>query len=121
MVPADLAIAKSAVRAAARAMREAEQRYREACERQRAARAAHLVKMTEEGSVTDHAVLRYLDRVEGLPVETIRAAIAAAVRQGRPDGFERVNCGTFVAIVVAETGAVVTIVTDAEPSGSQER
>jgi hypothetical protein len=70
--------------------------------------------------VTDHAVLRYLERVRGFPVEQLRADIAEAVRRGRMVSFELVDCGAFDAIVSAEAGAVTTVLGKTAPLAASD-
>lgn len=59
------------------------------------------------GFVSDHAVLRWLERVHGLDVAKTRAEMLRAVAAGAtgPDGMVYVgNCS-----VVVEDGAIVTV------------
>ena len=42
-------------------------------------------------SVTDHAVLRYLERVHGVDVATVRASIAATCERGADAGASSVR------------------------------
>lgn len=73
-------------------------------------------------SVTDHAVLRYLERIAGIDVEAVRALIAAetsaaafsADRAGLPGRFA---IRTTAAVYVVDGGAVVTVLSRDMPVG----
>lgn len=55
--------------------------------------------------VSDHAVLRYLERAHGVPVEAVRQLLALAGATGKKDGA--VVVGTRIKLVL-ESGVVVT-------------
>lgn len=57
--------------------------------------------------VTDHAIVRYLERVEGVDMETLRRQIGHTVQQGIEQGANGVVSGGFVYRI--EGAAVVTI------------
>lgn len=58
-------------------------------------------------SVSDHAVLRYLERVEGVDVEACRAKIGRMVDRGMALGAVGVVIGAFVFRI--ENKCVVTV------------
>lgn len=65
-------------------------------------------------AVSDHAVIRHLERVQGLPVETLRQQIgrrvdAALSRCGHLGGANRVVIDGFVYRIDPDSGVVVTI------------
>lgn len=57
--------------------------------------------------VTDHAVLRYLERVEGMDIETLRRRIGHTVQHGLEQGANGVISGGFVYRIT--DGVVVTV------------
>ena len=84
----------------------------------RSLKARHNIARRAEFQVSDHAVLRYLERVEGLDVEAFRDKIAGDVRGGKPTGFEIMDCGEYRAIYHEDDLNIVTIVT---PPYTRER
>lgn len=59
--------------------------------------------------VSDHALLRWLERVEGVDVEALRRRIAKAVRRGAEEGAEGVRFeGVTFKVQYNPRGAVVT-------------
>lgn len=60
--------------------------------------------------VSDHAVVRYLERVKGVDVEALRAEIVALLATAEPDGIGayRTSDGLLIA-VSSEAGVVSTI------------
>lgn len=58
--------------------------------------------------VTDHAVLRYLERVEGMDIETVRRRIGLTVQRGLEEGANGVVSGGFVYRIT--DGTVVTVI-----------
>ena len=74
--------------------------------------------------VTDHAIIRYLERAGGFEIEKLRAEIAKKVHRCAPAGATGlvVDGVTFV-IVEAEAGAerVVTTVLDSDWFSTQRR
>lgn len=61
--------------------------------------------MTSLPPVSDHTVLRYLEREHGVPVEAVRTLIAILAAGGEPDGT--VIVGRRVKIVL-DNGMAVT-------------
>lgn len=57
--------------------------------------------------VTDHTIVRYLERVEGVDIETLRRQIGRTVQQGIEQGANGVVSGGFVYRI--EGVSVVTI------------
>lgn len=62
-----------------------------------------------EPRVTDHAVIRYLERVRGMDIAAIRNEIASKVARGVALGAKRVTVDGFD-YDLSPTGAVCTIV-----------
>ena len=58
--------------------------------------------------VTDHAVIRYLERVDGVDVDAIRARIGQTVDKAVELGASSAVSGGF-RYVIGENGAVVTV------------
>lgn len=67
-----------------------------------------------EPRVTDHAVIRYLERVRGMDIAAIRSEIAAKVARGVALGAKRVTVGGFD-YDLSPQGAVCTIVPHTGP------
>ncbi|MEB3421907.1 hypothetical protein ACFSDD_09090 [Salipiger marinus] len=70
--------------------------------------------------VTDHAVIRYLERVQGMDVEALRRAIGHRVGAAMlgNDGA----CGVVIdgfSYRIGDSGAVVTVIKASRPSRSQ--
>lgn len=61
-------------------------------------------------TVTDHCVLRYLERVEGLDVEGLRLAIAAIVAPAIDAGAKGAVQDGWRYVLKPETRSVVTVV-----------
>lgn len=77
----------------------------------RSMKAQHNLQRKADIVVSDHAVLRYLERVKGMDVEEIREMLAQTVRSGTPAGFELIDCGEFRAVYKEEDLNILTIVT----------
>lgn len=58
-------------------------------------------------AVSDHAVLRWLERVEGLDVADLRLRLAASAEIGQAYGADRVIIGAGKLVI--EDGTVVTV------------
>lgn len=58
-------------------------------------------------AITDHAVIRYLERVQGVDIRAVRLEIAALVA----NGLEKGACGVLIAGIEyrIEDGHVVTV------------
>lgn len=65
--------------------------------------------MTGHSTISDHAVLRYLERVHGLDVESIRSAMAQACARGVAAGAPsiRIDNTRFI----NREGNIVTVIT----------
>lgn len=63
--------------------------------------------MTDYG-ITDHALVRYAERVLGTDMDPLRAHIAAIVARGRATGASHVVVGGF-RYVLGQGGEVVTV------------
>lgn len=61
--------------------------------------------------VSDHAVLRWLERVEGVNVDAIRRRIAKAVHRGAVEGAGGVRCDGVVFKVDYNPGEAVVVTT----------
>lgn len=86
-------------------------------------RAEHARQCAETGGdlcVTDHAVLRYLERVSGIDIQSLRDEIAGQIREGERVGFERIVCREFVAVLREDDLRVTTILDRDAPTGLQE-
>jgi hypothetical protein len=60
--------------------------------------------------VTDHAVIRYLERVHGIPVDRIRAHILTEQRAALiKAGAQAIKCGEYTALV--KGARIATIIT----------
>jgi hypothetical protein len=64
--------------------------------------------------VSDHAVIRYLERVRGMSVDAIREEIAEQVRKGTQVASERIRGGRMKEIYVVNGAGHVTTVLPAE-------
>lgn len=64
--------------------------------------------------VSDHAVVRYLERVRGMDVDAIRAEIAEQVRRGTQIAAERIRGGRLKEIYVVNGAGHVTTVLPAD-------
>ena len=73
--------------------------------------------MTGPVVVSDHAVLRYLERVGGFEIEALRAAIAARLQRGVDIGAGAIVIDGFAYVIAREAGArpVVTTVLRVPP------
>lgn len=58
--------------------------------------------------VTDHAVVRYLERVYGVDVKSLKRRIELVTREGRDQGANAVNSGG-VHYVLSKNGKVTTL------------
>jgi len=77
--------------------------------------------MTRPPAVTDHAVLRYLERVWGVDVAALRSRIAAEAGTGIRLGAAAVRRGR-VRYVLSQNGIVVTVTpASARPHHKMER
>lgn len=67
-------------------------------------------------TVTDHAVLRYLERVGGFEIEQLRRQIAARIRKAAPEGASAVviDGHRFILRDDDTHGRVVTTVLEAD-------
>lgn len=80
----------------------------------RRAKAALKARMADEGAlerpVTDHAIVRYLERCTGLDVEAIRETVRGMVDESKPaaDGDFMLHPSGVVFVIGAE-GQVVTV------------
>lgn len=70
--------------------------------------------------VTDHAVLRYLERVEGLDVERVRREIGRRVDRGARLGASGVVVDG-IRYVLSPMGSVITIMIANRPERGQAR
>ena len=72
--------------------------------------------------VTDHAIVRYLERVGGFDIETLRTAMEARLQAAADAGADRVVIGGFKFCLDYEEGrpVLVTILT-ADQQGRDEQ
>jgi hypothetical protein len=78
--------------------------------------------MVKPVRITDHALIRYLERVKGVDVEALRREIAQVVARGHELGASAVRTDGFTYRI--EAGRVVTIHPQCRPSlrfGSRPR
>lgn len=69
-------------------------------------------------TVTDHAVLRWIERVRGVDLDQVRAEILAQGReQWVAEGVASVKLPELGVVLVARDGVVVTV----KPTGGQVR
>jgi hypothetical protein len=68
--------------------------------------------------VTDHCLLRYIERVKGVDLDVLRAEIVAIVGPAVKCGATSVSSAGFT-YCLAPTGAVKTIVPGATPNGAR--
>ncbi|SMH35978.1 hypothetical protein [Maritimibacter sp. HL-12] len=69
--------------------------------------------------VSDHAVIRYLERVPGMDVETIRREIGRKVDRGADLGACGVQIGGFVYKI--RDGVVTTVLLASQPETGQRQ
>lgn len=68
-------------------------------------------------TVSDHAILRYLERVRGLDVESIRAEIIGIVRPAAGVSAKRLSVGGFTYILDGQH--VITVLGGSTPNGAR--
>ncbi|WP_151720199.1 hypothetical protein [Gemmobacter serpentinus] len=69
--------------------------------------------MTQPVVITDHAVLRYLERVGGFQIEALRAALAARLQPGAATGAGAVVIDGYAYVIARrddEAPAVTTVI-----------
>jgi len=64
--------------------------------------------------VTDHAVVRYLERVYGVDLARLRSRIAKVTAHGRNQGATAVQC-SGVKYLISKSGKVVTVTGNNQP------
>ncbi len=69
--------------------------------------------------VTDHAVIRYLERVEGVDIEAIRCHIGHIADRGIETGANGVVSGGFVYRI--DAGQVVTVLRQHRPERGRQK
>lgn len=69
--------------------------------------------------VTDHAIVRYLEQVEGVDIETLRRQIGRTVQQGIEEGANGVISGGM--IYRLNGLSVVTIIKQNKPDAGRKK
>ena len=69
--------------------------------------------------VTDHAVIRYLERVQGVDIEALRRQIGRVADKGLAVGAGGVISGGMIYVI--EGGFVVTVIPQHEPRRGRRR
>jgi len=68
--------------------------------------------------VTDHAVVRYLERIEGMDLESVRAHIRALAQQSTRRNGEFIDHPSGLVLAKREKGAVATLY---HPASEEEK
>ena len=69
------------------------------------------MKETDPIIVSDHALIRFIERVAGIDLETIRAHIADQVKEAVDAGATSITIDGFYYVLVPERRSVATILT----------